>query len=257
MPTSIERSLALNPPPNHLSAGAGMLSLLVHGLLAAALTWGVQWNHSSPTSFEAELWSSIPQQAAPPLVVPPTVVPTPVQEKKSLVDDADIALQKKKERQAKEQQEEQAKRKAADELKQAKENKKLEKQKQEEEKLEKLRADNLARMMGQADATGEANSTGTAQRASGPSPGYAGRIRARIKPNIVFTDNIAGNPTAEEEVRTAADGTIVGTPRLIKSSGNKAWDDAAVNGVIRTQVLPRDLDGRVPSPMIIEFRPKD
>ena len=53
-------------------------------------------------------------------------------------------------------------------------------------------------------------------QASGP--GLAGRIRARIKPNIVFADSVAGNAIATVEVRLASDGTIV-SRRLVKGSG--------------------------------------
>ncbi|RYF74479.1 MAG: TonB C-terminal domain-containing protein, partial [Comamonadaceae bacterium] len=66
-----------------------------------------------------------------------------------------------------------------------------------------------------------------------------------------------GNPAAEFEIRTSPDGTIVGTPRLIKSSGNPAWDEAALRAIQRTEVMPRDTDGRVPSPFPpIVMRPK-
>jgi colicin import membrane protein len=58
------------------------------------------------------------------------------------------------------------------------------------------------------------------------------------------------------EVRCSPDGTIVGT-RLVKSSGNKSWDEAVIKALIKTEVLPRDTDGRVPSPLIISFRPRD
>jgi colicin import membrane protein len=74
-------------------------------------------------------------------------------------------------------------------------------------------------------------------------------------PNVVFTEDIAGNPTAEVEVRSTPDGAILGQ-RLVKSSGNKAWDEAVIKAIIRTGTLPRDDDGRVPTPMILEFRPK-
>ncbi|OZA93621.1 MAG: protein TolA, partial [Polaromonas sp. 39-63-203] len=77
-----------------------------------------------------------------------------------------------------------------------------------------------------------------------------------VKPNIVFTDDIAGNPSAEVEVRTTPDGTII-SQRLVKSSGNKAWDDAVIKAIIRTETMPRDVDGKVPTPMILEFKPKE
>ncbi len=104
--------------------------------------------------------------------------------------------------------------------------------------------------------TGSPSSTGTAARDAGPSAGYAGRIVARVKPNIIFTDEIAGNPAAEVELRMAPDGTIV-SRRVVKSSGVAAWDDAVLRAIDRTAVLPRDVDGRVPSPIVIVFRPRD
>jgi colicin import membrane protein len=147
-----------------------------------------------------------------------------------------------------------AKRKQAlQKLKDAQEKKDAEKAARQ---LEEQRSKNLARMAGMAGASGTAESTGTALRSSGPSASYAGRIRARIKPNIVFTKDIAGNPTAEVEVRTSPDGTIVGR-KLLKSSGIDAWDDAVLQAIDKTEVLPRDIDGRVPPLLEISFRPKD
>ena len=73
-------------------------------------------------------------------------------------------------------------------------------------------------MLGQAGASGEPGATGTALQSAGPSASYAGRIMARVRPNIVFADQVAGNPTAEVEVRAAGDGTILGR-KLVKSSG--------------------------------------
>jgi colicin import membrane protein len=110
-------------------------------------------------------------------------------------------------------------------------------------------------MQGLAGATGGPTSTGTALRSAGPSDSYAGRIRARVRPNIVFTDDIAGNPTAEVEVRMAPDGTITSS-KIVKSSGVKSWDNAVLRALDRTETLPRDVDGRVHTPLIIEFRPK-
>ena len=110
--------------------------------------------------------------------------------------------------------------------------------------------------MGMAGATGDENATGTAKVSSGPSSSYGGKVRAKVKPNIVFTDAIDGNPKAEVEVRSALDGTIM-SQRLVKTSGNKAWDDAVIKAIVRTESMPRDTDGRVPPVMILEFRPRD
>lgn len=123
-------------------------------------------------------------------------------------------------------------------------------------KLEAMRQENMKRIAGMAGASGDENATGTAQRSAGPSDSYGGRIRGRIKPNITFTEDIASNAPAEVEVRCAPDGTIVGK-KLIKSSGNAAWDNAVLKAIDKTEILPRDIDGRIHSPLVISFRPKD
>jgi colicin import membrane protein len=126
----------------------------------------------------------------------------------------------------------------------------------EEKRTEALRNENLKRMQGMAGASGDEKAKGAALKSSGPSASYAGRIRARIKPNITFTEDVAGNPKAEVEVRTSPDGTIL-SRKLLSSSGNKAWDEAVLKAIDKTATLPRDEDGRVPSVLEISFRPKD
>ncbi len=168
-------------------------------------------------------------------------------------------LQAKKEKEQKTQ-EDLAKRKAAEEAKKV-EVKKQEAEDEAKQKLAEAAADkqlqeNQRRIAGLAGATGGADAKGAAQNVSGPSASYGGKVRAKVKPNIVFTGDIAGNPTAEVEVRTALDGSII-SQRLIKPSGNKAWDEAVIKAIIRTETMPRDVDGRVPTPMILEFRPRD
>ncbi len=128
---------------------------------------------------------------------------------------------------------------------------------QDERKLQAMRDENLRRMAGMAGATGSPNATGDALRASGPSPSYGGRIIARVKPNIVFNpDDVSGNPVAEVEVRTAPDGKIM-SRKLIKSSGNKAWDEAVIKALDKTDTLPRDTDGTIPTMMVLGFKPRD
>ncbi|NBX55399.1 MAG: cell envelope integrity protein TolA, partial [Betaproteobacteria bacterium] len=159
-----------------------------------------------------------------------------------LRDKKELALkaQKDKERKEKEQKELETKRAA-----------------QEERKLQAMREENMRRMAGMAGATGSPNASGNALRSSGPSASYGGRIIARVKPNIVFNpDDVSGNPVAEIEVRTASDGKIMAR-KLIKSSGNKAWDDAVLKALDKTDTLPRDTDGSIPNVMWLGFKPRD
>lgn len=122
--------------------------------------------------------------------------------------------------------------------------------------LRRQQIDRMNRMANQTTGSGDANASGSAKQSSGPSASYGGRIRARIKPNITYTESVVGNPTAEVEVRTSPDGTIINR-KLVKSSGVKSWDDAVLNAIDKTEVLPRDVDGRVPPALTLVFSPKD
>lgn len=152
-----------------------------------------------------------------------------------------------------------AKKKRALEAKKAKEAKEAKEAANDakyEASLKAARDANLKRIQGIAGASGAETATGTAKQSTGPSAGYAGRVVARIKPNIVFTEDISTNPTAVIEVRCSSDGRIIGK-KLIKSSGIKAWDEAVMRAIDKTEILPKDTDGVVPSAFEISFRPKD
>jgi colicin import membrane protein len=179
-------------------------------------------------------------------------------------EEASIALQQKRQqerdRQAKLEQEKQAADKAAREKAAAEKAAREQAAKAEAAKrqaqLEADRQKNLERMLGQARATGAASASGNAERAAGPSVSYAGQLVARIRPNIVFTEVVSGNPVATVEVRTLPDGTVLGS-KLLQSSGVSAWDQAVLRAIERTGKLPRDDNGRVPSTLILDFRPRD
>lgn len=251
---------------------AAVLAALVHAGLLVALAFGVSWRSSTPVGTSAELWAAVPEVAAPPAVAP-TPLPTPAPVKKvepappppkHEVREADIALEKARlEKARREAEEREVQKKAAEAKKQREQQEKLEREMQaraekaEAERLAKLREEQLKRIQGQAGVaggTGAPNATGTAQRDAGPSASYAGRIVARVKPNIVLTESVPSGLRAEVEVRCAPDGTIIGR-RLVKSSGNRDWDEAVLRALDRTEVLPRDIDGRVPAVMTIGFTP--
>ncbi len=169
--------------------------------------------------------------------------------------DKEKAKEKAKEKE-KEKAKELEKKKKEEALKKEEAAAKAKKSAADEKRAAALRNENLKRMQGMAGASGDENAKGTALKSSGPSASYAGRIRARIKPNITFTEDVAGNPKAEVEVRTSPDGTIL-SRKLLSSSGNKAWDDAVLKANDKTATFPRDEDGRVPPVLEISFRPKD
>ena len=282
-------------PPNAPGMARGLLfAIAAHGLLLAALSAGVSWRTDPLPAFEAELWSAVPQAAAPreelPPPAPPEAEPLPLPKPAPVEDlqalrDADIAIAKardEKKREALRLAELEAARKKAALKEQAAEREKQAKIKQDkldaklkQEKQDKLakeaeaklqakadaklaaqRQDNLRRIQGMAGASGGANATGNALQSSGPSASYGGRIKARIRPNIIYTESGSGNPVAEVEVRTAPDGTII-SRKLLKPSGDAEWDKAVLRAIDKTELLPRDVDGRVPALLVISFKPQE
>jgi colicin import membrane protein len=301
---------------------AGIAHLALFLALGLATAWKTQ---PQTVQAEAELWSAVPQAAAPKLQEPPPrppepkpepppkpapkpAPPKPAPEPKpdNSLRDAQIALEKKKEEDKKKQEAAERQRKALEKKKKEAEDKAAqekaakekatkdkaaqEKAAQEKKELDKkktaekakadekkrlqeqarqeaqdkaddasaqaMRQENLQRMQGMAGASGGPNATGTALKSSGPSASYAGRLVGRIKPNITYPGDMIGNPRAEVEVRVAADGTIT-SRRIVQSSGNKAWDDAVLRAIDKTEILPKDTDGRVPPFIVLGFRPLD
>ena len=278
-------AVAFLPPPEPAAVRGFVLAAIAHVLLVLALSIGITWDKdTAPAAVEAELWSALPQEAAPPPPPPPPPQPAPPPQAvqpppppvvtPKPVEQPDIALEREKKRKqeearrAEEEEErkqlEAQKRKLAEQQRLADEKKKRDelakkeklKQEQEAKLREQARKDQIARMQQLASGSGSPGSQGTAQKASGPSDSYAGRIRARVKPNIVFGDDVPGNPSAEVEVQMAPDGTIVAR-KITKSSGVPSWDQAVMRALDRTEILPRDVDGRIHTPLIIAFKLRD
>ncbi|MEY2891190.1 MAG: cell envelope integrity protein TolA [Pseudomonadota bacterium] len=127
---------------------------------------------------------------------------------------------------------------------------------EEDAKLATAREKQLARIVGQAGASGGPAATGTAAQSAGPSANYIGRLKGRIRPNIIFTEVLETNPQVEVRVKLAPDGRILSST-VTKPSASKAWDDAVLRALERTEVLPRDEDGKMPPTIDFTFRPRD
>lgn len=287
----------LRPPPAPGLGRGFSLAIVAHVLLVGALSAGVSWRSTPVPALEAELWSAVPQAAAPKEQLPTEKQPEPPKpqpepprpqqptpQEVQAQRDADIAIAKAKERKLKEEQEqreadekrklEQRRKDEADQKERDRKAKEEQakkddaKEKADKAKAEKARKDaearaeaqrqeNLKRIRGMAGADGGPTSTGTALKSSGPSANYAGRIKARVRPNIIYSDpGGPSNPEAEVEVRAAPDGTIIAR-KVVKSSGLPDFDNAVLRALDKTEKFPPDTDGRVPSVMIITFRPRE
>ena len=272
MTLSARDAFAPQRPPG---MGPGLvLALIAHALLIVALARSVNWKASEPEGVVAELWSALPQIAAPRVAMPeprPPVVeprPAPPEPRPEPVTpprvDAQIAIERaeaaKKAEAAKREEvrrveAERERQRLADE--QAEKKKLAEKARQDEARQAAIREANLRRMMSQAGASEDSAATGNATRTSGPSASWAGRVMARIRPKIVFDNtDLAGNPMALVEVRLTPDGTII-SRKLLKSSGLPLYDEAVLRAIDKTERLPRENGEQMPSSFTIEFRPKD
>lgn len=286
---------AILRPPEAAGMGRGLaLALLAHGLLILALTYGLNWRSDNSAAFEAELWSAVPQVAAPREEAPPEPEPeAPKPDPRAAQQraqqeaaeqqqrDAEIAIgkeKKRKEEKAREEaaklerekaaKEKEAKEKAAKDAKDkaAKEEAERKKQldakaakeakeaKEADARREALRQENLRRIQGMAGGT--PGSTGTAAQNSAPSAGYAGRIKGKIRPLIIYAEDPSANPTAEVQVTLGPDGRILGT-KVLKPSTDADWDRAVLRAIEKAETLPRDVDGKVPPVLILTFRPRE
>ncbi|AJC21762.1 cell envelope integrity protein TolA [Pandoraea pulmonicola] len=126
------------------------------------------------------------------------------------------------------------------------------------------RNERLAALRGMANGTPGANGNGLGTQAGGTgaggggtsTAGYAERVRAKVMPNIAYAGDTTGNPQAIVAVRIAPDGSIL-SMTLSKSSGNPAWDAAAMAAIKKSDPLPRGIDGKAPPPSLdIRLRPK-
>jgi len=274
--------------------GALAMHVLLVVALSAGVNWN---RSADPLTYDVELWSAVPRPAPPPQPAPkPKPQPKPAPEPKpkpepkpepppppqaaAKVSEQDIAAQRAKAQREKEaklaaqrlaaekkRKKEQARRERAEAERKKREAEALAKKQAQEKALaeekgraeqeaalaKQLRQEQMARL---SSLAGQAGAPAQAKQASGPSPSYAGKVVAAVRPNIIFSEQLSTNPEAVVKLRTSPTGNILGR-ELIESSGVPAWDEAVLRAIDRTQRMPLDEDGRVPSPMVIVFRPRD
>lgn len=262
---------ALMPRPADGIAPGAALSLLVHAALLGALILSVDWRMRAPETVSAELWSSIPQVAAPPAATPappppapapapgPTPAPPPPKEAAPAPPPPDIAVERAEKRRLEKEHKAEEARKAEAAKKAAAEEARREaaQAKAEEARLAKARDEQMKRIFGALPGSGPATgTTGTAAQDGAPSQAYIGRLIASLRNSVRFPDNLPGNPTVEVRLRATATGTILSRV-VTKKSGVDEFDAAVLRGIDRLGTLPRDTDGRVPQDLLITFRLKE
>ena len=249
------------PTPNRTEPGklrAWALALLVHLVFFALLALGVTWQSKQPAPVEAELWSSLPAQAPKAESVPEPERPKRVTQAEPKLEPKpepkfepkpDIALKEQRERNKREQ---------AEQLKQEQV-----KKKQIEEKQRKLKEEQAKKLTLEKEAktaSEQAHAAQAAQKALVDE--YADRIRKKIHGKVVPPPDIQGNPEIELELSLLITGDLRDPPKIVKSSGNRALDDAIVQAVVAAQPLPVpssrvDLFNSNFRPLKLKYRPYD
>ena len=202
---------------------AGVLALTVHLALFGLLYYGVRWQAQPPETFMVDMWDSLPEAEVTPEPVPvqpapvePAPPPKVVEPETPPAKADDIELRDKKKKQAKE--------KAAARAKQEQERRELDKY-AAGQRAQRLQEEQ-ARVRAEVDA---ATATQVVR--------YRDQIRNKIRRNIVMPPDVPESATAEFRVTLLPDGSVLEV-RLLKSSGNAAYDTAAERAIYKAQPLP-------------------
>lgn len=214
---------------------AAFFALIVHAVFFAVLVFGVAWQVKPSAPLSAEVWSSLPPSATPPNPAPvaefqPPPPPPPTPEPKKIEPPpappqptrAEIELKAKKEREEKVKRE-------ADEKKRADEKKKA-----EEEKIRKAEEAKQRTAEAKARAEAEAREAALQSARAAAVRGYADKIAQLIRSRANIPDSVMGKPVLEINVRFLAGSNAVSFVRVLRPSGNAAFDQAverAINGI--------------------------
>ncbi len=224
-----------------------VLALLVHLLLAVFLFFGVHWQSRQPEAVMVELWTSLPA----PVPVPEKVEPRPEPKVEKVIEPPkpDIALEKKIKKEVPKKAEPKPKPKTPEPKLDLDRSKDIRAQADREmsdlgTKLEKDRIlDQLRREAAMAAAAADA--------------AYIGKLKGKIKSNIVLPPDIAGNPEAIFDVVQLPTGEVMSV-KLRKSSGHRAYDAAVERAILKSSPLPRpDRPEQFQRGLEIKFRPLD
>ena len=241
---------------NSLALKAGVLALVVHLMFFLILVMSFDWKSEEPLQVtEVELWDSLPApRVAPPPPAPeppkpePKVEPTPEPPPPPPEPKAEIVVKEKPKPELKpkpEKKKEEPPKPDPAELKKKEEAlKKKAEEKHQKDILRKLQQmdDELAEKALSEDMKSleAARNAEQAQRAAAASSGVVDEYKARIRNKIYSWMNrqACGNAVPEYRISIMPTGQVAGTPKLEKSSGIPACDDAALRAIMQAQPLP-------------------
>ena len=222
---------------------AAALSGLVHLVLLAVMVLGVRMQSNPPATVTVELWEA-PAAPPPPVVeekpVPPPPKAAPEPEPAPQVKQPDIVVREKPKPKPKPEPKAEPK---------PKRDLAFEKQMREQAILEEKNLQEQALRQQIARAQADARSRALAT--------WTDKIRAKIRGNIILTQDIPGNPEAIFDVTLLPTGEVL-TVRKRKPSGNAAYDDAVERAIAKSSPLPQPDDRSVFQRQLeLKFHPQD
>jgi len=255
---------------NSDSLKAGVLSVSVHVLLLGALLISFNWKTTHPVSIaEVELWNSLPVESVQKPLPPPEKrvepkpivkeVPEPVVEPEPKAP-VDIVIKKKPvEKPVKKENPKEVKK--PDDMRA----KLMEAMRQEDLQDKKTSADALKKA--QQDALNDVKADGDQKNLAAKAAVNAGaigeftnKVQAKIRGNVNKTLCGDGNPELKFEIGLLPTGELTGNPKLVKSSGNTACDDAVERAIRASEPLPVPTEASLFSQfrnLKLTFRPND
>jgi colicin import membrane protein len=214
---------------------AGMLALMVHLAFFSLLYFGFNWNRQPyfPATMNVELWRSLPEQTVESPIKPKVeevVQPPPPPQEKMTKPDIALPEKNKPVPKAVKQDERIARQKAAREQ--------AERLRQEKEAaIEKAAREQAAREQAAREQAERARLEEQAAATGRIVDEYKAKIMDKIRRNIVQPPDVPDNVRAEFSVTLLPGGSVL-PPRLIKSSGNTAYDNAVERAILKSDPLP-------------------
>jgi colicin import membrane protein len=212
---------------------AGVLALVVHSVFFALLYFGFNWNRQvlSTPSMSVELWSSLPEATAAQPAAAKVEVVVPPQPPQRIVE-PDIVMPDKKKAVAKPDEAKPEKMKPVPKTTEAVKPKPEEK-KPAEQNADAQNADKQAAL----DQAERAKQDEQAAAIGKVVDEYKAKIQSKIRSKIIEPQNVAISARAEFMVTLLPGGVVLNT-KLIKSSGNAAYDDAVERAILKSDPLP-------------------
>jgi colicin import membrane protein len=252
-------TLAINAFQRH-EYGMGWsfgLSAAVHIVLALVLFLGVRWQSSPPDTIEVDLVEAPPPPPAPVVEAPKPPPPAPpkiepeVKPPPPVVKPDIVEREKPKPKPKPEPKKIEAKPKPDPTLqKRMQEQLAAEQRALDQQRAERELRDLIARQ--QADAARKA----AAARASALGD-YISKIQAKVRGGWILPQDLQGNPEAIFLVVQLPTGEVLST-KLVKSSGNPAYDTAVERAILKASPLPLPSDRSLfARELKLTFRPRD